>query len=95
MHTYVIKVLFFLTIKVIRAELVLAEEASRRSVTAEARVQSQTTPCGICDGNSAVWAVFCRITADLPCQYYSTDLHTHLLVCHWHYVTLEIQNSFQ
>jgi hypothetical protein len=39
----------------------------------ETSVQSQTSPCGICDGKSGIGKGFSLTGVVLPCPYYSTD----------------------
>jgi hypothetical protein len=55
----------------------MAEEVSRRPVTAEARVRALVNPCRICGGQSGIGTGFLRVLQFL-CQYYSTvalDIH--------------------
>lgn len=44
-----------------------AHAVSRRAVTAEARVQSQISPCGICGGESGSGRGFSLCTSIFPC----------------------------
>ena len=46
---------------------------SRRHITAEAWVRSQTSPCEICGGQSATGTGFSASTSVFPCQYHSTN----------------------
>ena len=48
-------------------------QVSRRLLTAEARVQSQTSQCGICGGQSGSGTGFSPSTSDFSCQYSSTN----------------------
>jgi hypothetical protein len=50
----------------------MAQAVSRRPLTAEARVQSRVTPCGICGGQSGTGTDFFPSTSVLPCQFHST-----------------------
>jgi hypothetical protein len=50
----------------------MAQAVSRRPLTAEARVQSRVSPCGICGGQSSTGTGFSPITSVVPCQFHST-----------------------
>jgi hypothetical protein len=50
----------------------VAQAVSRRSPTAEARVQSRVTPCGICGGQSGTGTGFSHSSSVFPCQFHST-----------------------
>ena len=52
---------------------VMAQAVSRRPPTAEARVLSRVSPCGICGGQSDTGTVFSPSTSVFPCQFHSTD----------------------
>jgi hypothetical protein len=54
---------------------------SRRHVSAEARVQSQTSPRAICGGQSGTGPGFSTSTSALLCQYHSTNA-SHSLIHH-------------
>ena len=51
----------------------MAEGISCLSVTAEARVQSQASPCGICGGIGSTGMGFSPTTSALPPQYNSAS----------------------
>jgi hypothetical protein len=48
----------------------IAQAVNRRPLTAEARVRSRLSPCGICGGQSGTG--FSPITSVFPCQFHST-----------------------
>jgi hypothetical protein len=50
----------------------MAQAVSRRSPTAEARVRSRVSPCGICGGQSGTGTGFSPNTSAFPCQFHST-----------------------
>jgi hypothetical protein len=50
----------------------MAQTHSRRPLTAEARVQSWVSPCGICSGQSGTGTGFSPSTSVFPCQFNST-----------------------
>jgi hypothetical protein len=52
----------------------VVQALSRRPVTAEARVQSQARPCGICGARSGTGLrFFFPSSSVLPCQYHSAN----------------------
>jgi hypothetical protein len=55
----------------------MAQAVSRRSLTAEARIQSRVSPCGICGGQSGTETGFSRSTLVFPCQFHSTGRPLH------------------
>jgi hypothetical protein len=50
----------------------MAQTVSLRLLTAEIRVQSQTTECGICDGQSDIRTGFSPCTSIFPYKYHSS-----------------------
>jgi hypothetical protein len=50
----------------------MAQAVSRRPLTAEARVRSRVSPCGICGGQSGTGTRFSRSTSVFPRQFHST-----------------------
>jgi hypothetical protein len=51
---------------------VMAQAVSRRLPTAEARVPSRTSPCGICGGQIGTGTGLSPSTSVFSCQFYST-----------------------
>jgi hypothetical protein len=49
-----------------------AQAVSRRPLTAEARVLSRASPCGICGGQSGTMTGFSPSTSVFPCHFHST-----------------------
>jgi hypothetical protein len=50
----------------------MARAVSRRPLTAEARVRSRVSPCGICGGQRGTGTGFSPSTSVFPCQFHST-----------------------
>jgi hypothetical protein len=50
----------------------MAQAVSRRPPTAEARVRSWVSPCGICGGQSGTGTSFSPSTSVFPCHFHST-----------------------
>jgi hypothetical protein len=50
----------------------MAQAVNRRPPTAEARVRSRVTPCGICGGQSDIGTGFSPSSSVFPCQFHST-----------------------
>jgi hypothetical protein len=60
-----------------------AQAVSCWPLTAEARLRSWVSPCGIYDGRSGTGTVLLRVL-QFPCQYHSTvPLHTHISPGEW------------
>jgi hypothetical protein len=50
----------------------MAQAVSRRPLTADARVRSRVSTCGICGGQSGTGTGFSPSTSIFPCQIHST-----------------------
>jgi hypothetical protein len=50
----------------------MAQAVSRRPPTAEARVRSRVSACGICGGQSGTGTGFSPSSSGFPCQFHST-----------------------
>jgi hypothetical protein len=55
----------------------MAQAVSRRPVTAEARVRSVVSPCGICGRQSGTGTSFRSSTSVFPYQFHSTSSPLH------------------
>jgi hypothetical protein len=55
----------------------MAQAVSRRPLTAEARVQSRVSPCGICGGQNGTGTDFSPSNSVFPCQFHSTGAPLH------------------
>jgi hypothetical protein len=55
----------------------MAQAVTRRPLTAEARVRSRVSPCGICSGQSGIGTGFSPSTSVFPCQFHSTGAPLH------------------
>jgi hypothetical protein len=53
----------------------MAQAVSRRPLTAEARVRSRVSPCGICDGQSGPGTGFPRVLRFSPVNFIPPVLH--------------------
>jgi hypothetical protein len=51
---------------------VMAQDVSRRHLTAEARVRVRVNPCDICGGQSGIGTGFSPSSLLFPCLYHST-----------------------
>jgi hypothetical protein len=54
-----------------------AQTVSRRPLTAEARVRSWVSPCGICGGQTGAGIGLSPSTSVFPCQFHSTGAPLH------------------
>jgi hypothetical protein len=50
----------------------MTQAVTRRPLTAEARIRSRVSPCGICGGQSGTCTGFSPSTSAFPCQFHST-----------------------
>jgi hypothetical protein len=57
---------------------VMAHVVSYRPLSAEARVQYQAIPCENGFGQSGTETGFSPSTSFFPCQYHSSNVHTHI-----------------
>jgi hypothetical protein len=55
----------------------MAQEDSPRPLTAEARIRSRVSPCGIYGGQSVTGTGFSPSTSVSPCQFHSTGAPLH------------------
>jgi len=62
----------------------MAQAVSRRILTAEARLQSHTSPCGICGGLSGSGTGFSPSTSVSSVSIIPPLLHTHSFIYHPH-----------
>jgi hypothetical protein len=56
----------------------MAQVVSLRPLTAEARVRSRVSPCGICGGQSGTGTGFSPSTLVFPCQFHFTGAPLHV-----------------
>jgi hypothetical protein len=63
--------------KTLRIGHAMAQAVSRRPLTAEARVRSRVSPCGICGGQSGTRTGFPPSTSVFSCQFHSTGAPLH------------------
>jgi hypothetical protein len=52
----------------------MAQALSHRPLTAEARVRSRVSPCGICGGQSGTGTGFSPSTSGFPCQFHRCSI---------------------
>jgi hypothetical protein len=50
----------------------MPQAVSRRTLTAEARVRSRISQCGVCGGQSGTGTGFSPSTSVFPCEFHST-----------------------
>ena len=55
----------------------MAQAVSRRPLTAETRIRSQASPCGICGAQSGTATGFSTSTSVFHSQFHSTGAHIH------------------
>jgi hypothetical protein len=55
----------------------MTQAVSRQPLTAEARVRSRVSPCGICDRQNDTGTGFSPSTSVFPCQFHSTGAPLH------------------
>ena len=60
----------------------MVQALSRRPAIAEARVQSQARPCGICGARSGTGIRFSPSSSVFPCQYHSASATYWAIHCH-------------
>jgi hypothetical protein len=63
---------FRLTLSNVTVGRAMAQAVSHRPRTAEARLRSRVSPCGICGGQSDTRTGFFLSTSVFPCQFHST-----------------------
>ena len=56
----------------------MAQAVSRRPLTAETRIRSQASPCGICGAQSGTATGFSTSTSVFPSQFHSTGAPLHV-----------------
>jgi len=67
----------------------VAQAVCRRSLTAETRVLSQTSPFGICFGPHGTWPSYCPSSLAFRLRFFPLILHyRNLSICHWRWFML-------
>jgi hypothetical protein len=67
----------------------VAQAVCRRSLTAETRVLSQTSPFGTCGGHHGTWPSYSPSTLVFPLRLFPLTHRNRILsICHWSHLTL-------
>jgi hypothetical protein len=77
-HNTIIGITMYITARECLVEgRAMAQAVSLRPLTAEARVRSRVSPCGICGGQSSTGTGFSPNTSVFTCQLHSTGAPLH------------------